>query len=149
MRGPGCEGVSPLRTRREEILAVARGEPCTGTGTTPTLIGSPEGGVFVIVDGHAPKNNLVAFWRNEPPTDWQALPDPYNPGAFLDRRIAGLLPLPLSTPEGDGFTTQNSPAVFGYAAIIAQWAGFNPGFEAPKGVQRVDWLADERRLDLV
>lgn len=149
MRGPGCEGVPIDRTRIEEILAVSRGEPCTGTGTTPSLIGSSETGVFVIVDGHAPRNNLVAFWRDEPPADWQALPDPNHPGAFLDRRIAAVLPLPLSTPEGDGFTAQNSPAVLGNAIVIAQWAGFNPPFDPPSGVQRVDWLPDERRLNLV
>lgn len=148
MRGPGCEDVPTNRTRREEILAVARGEPCTGTGTTPSLIGTPESGVFVIVDGHSPANNLIAFWRDEPPADWQALPDPNNPGEYLDRRIAGLLPLPFSTPDGDGFTAQNSPAVFENSVVIAQWAGFNPTFDAPRGVQRVDWLADERLLSL-
>ena len=148
MRGPGCENVPINRTRIEEILAVSRGETCTGTGTTPTLIGRPQSGVFVIVDGHSPRNNLIAFWRVEPPADWQPLADPLRPGQFLDRRIAGILPLPFSTPDGLGFTAQNSPAVLGNSAIIAQWAGFNPRADALRGMQRVDWVPNERRLRL-
>ncbi|WP_073975414.1 hypothetical protein [Erythrobacter donghaensis] len=149
MRGPGCEDVPPDRSREEEARAVALGLPCTGTGTTPTLIGSPESGIFVIVDGHQPRNNLVAFWRGEPPADWTPLPDPARPGQFLDRRVAGVLALPYSTPDGEGFTAQNSPAAFGNAVIIAQWAGFNPDATPPTGVQRVDWLPQQRRLSLV
>lgn len=149
MRGPGCGDVPLNRTRREEILAVSRGEPCTGTGTTPSLIGQPRTGVFVIVDGHAPKNRLVAFWRDRPPASWQALTDPQDPDTALDRQVAGVFPLPLSTPEGSGFTAQNSPAVLDHAIVIAQWAGFAPGRTPPSGVQRVDWLADERRFELM
>jgi hypothetical protein len=148
MRGPGCEHVSLERSRWREILAVARGERCTGSGTTPTLLGGPEDGVLVIVEGHAPRNNLVAFWRGEPPADWAALADPNNPGARLDRRVAGVLPLPLSTPEGNGFTAENSPAALGNGIVIAQWAGFSPGPDAPRGLQRVDWDAQTRRLVL-
>ena len=149
MRGPGCENIPPNRPAEEERIAVALGLPCTGTGTTPTLIGSPQSGIFVIVDGHQPRNNLVAFWRGEPPADWAALPDPARPGQFLDRRVAGVLALPYSTPDGEGFTAQNSPAAFGNAVIIAQWAGFNPDATPPTGVQRVDWLPQQRRLSLV
>jgi len=149
MRGPGCENVPPDRSREEEARAVALGLPCTGTGTTPTLLGSPESGIFVIVDGHQPQNNLVAFWRGEPPADWTPLPDPVRPGRFLDRRVAGVFALPYSTPDGEGFTAQNSPAAFGNAVVIAQWAGFSPDATPPTGVQRVDWLPGQRRLSLV
>ena len=148
MRGPGCEGVPPNRTRIEEILAVSRGEPCTGTGTTPTLIGDHETGVFVIVDGHQPQNNLLALWRDAPPDGWEPLDDPNDPMAQLDPRVAAIFPLPYSTPDGDGFTAQNSPAAHDNGVIIAQWAGFNPGFDAPKGVQRVDWNPGTRKLEL-
>lgn len=81
MRGPGCEDVPLDRSRLEEIRAVTNGETCTGTGTTPTLLGDPASGVMVIVDGHSPRNNLLAFWRGEPPTDWRPLPDPNRPDA--------------------------------------------------------------------
>ncbi len=140
-RGPGCS--EPRRQSRvRERLRTIRGKTCTGTGTTPTLLGEPDGGIVLMVDGHAPQNNLVAFWRGDIPPDWAGLPGE-------DRRLAGKIPLPFSTPEGEGHTAENSPAVLGDAVFIAQWAGFNPDCSPPKGVQRVDWNAKARRFDLV
>lgn len=147
-RGPGCENVPADRSQRAEALAVARGERCTGAGTTPTILGGRDG-VVVIVDGYAPQNNLVAFWQDAPPADWQPLPDPTGRVARLDRQIAGVLALPYSTPEGDGFTAENSPAALGNAIVVAQWAGFRPNRDAPRGVQRVDWNPAQRALELV
>lgn len=139
-RGPGCR--EPRRTNRlRERLRVVRGQTCTGSGTTPTLIGSPRDGVLVVVDGHAPSNNLVAFWRDEIPADWAGLPG-------LERRVAGKVALPLSTPAGEGFSAENSPAVVGNSIFVAQWAGFRPDCDPPKGVQRVDWRPDRRRLEV-
>ncbi|MGF1679549.1 MAG: hypothetical protein ACFCUX_10205 [Candidatus Methylacidiphilales bacterium] len=149
MRGPGFEQVREDRRPIVDAIAVARGKPGTGSGTTPSLIGNPETGIVVVVDGHSPKNNLVAFWRGDIPTDWKPLPDPNTPGTFLDRRVAGVLPLPHSTPEGDGHTAENSPAVLGNAIVVAQWAGFRPGATPPKGVQRVDWNPSQRQLKLI
>jgi hypothetical protein len=148
MRGPGCEGVPLKRTTIQEVRAVARGETCTGSGTTPTLLGDADTGLVVIVDGHAPKNNLVAFWRVRPPSDWSALPDPTGRATHLDRQVAGVFPLPYSSPEGDGFTAENSPAVLGTGVIIAQWAGFSPAGDAPRGLQRVDWDGAKREFSL-
>jgi hypothetical protein len=149
MRGPGCDASTRNRRPFREFIAVARGEGCTGSGTTPTLIGDPKSGIAFIVDGHAPKNNLVAFWRGEIPKDWQPLPDPSSPGRLLDRRVAAVLPLPLSTPEGKGFSAENSPAALGNRIVIAQWAGFSPEAAPAKGVQRVDWDPAERRFKLI
>ena len=140
-RGPGCR--EPRRNSRlRERLRAVRGKNCTGTGTTATLIGEPDHGVVVMVDGHAPQNNLVAFWRGEIPGDWPGLPG-------QDRRLAGRIALPLSTPDGEGHTAENSPAVLGNSVFVAQWAGFNPDCTPPKGVQRIDWVPDARRFELV
>ena len=149
MRGPGCEARPTNLSAREEVLAVARGELCTGSGTTPTLIGDRSTGVVVIVDGHAPQNNLVAFWRDQPPADWQPLDDLTRAGQRLSPHVAGVLALPLSTPEGDGYTAENSPAVLGNAIVVAQWEGFRPKRNAPRGVQRVDWNPALRQFELV
>lgn len=149
MRGPGCEDTSVNQSLAREVIAVARGELCTGSGTTPTLIGDAKTGVVVIVDGHAPQNNLVAFWRDTPPTDWQALSDPVRPEQHLHPQVAGVFALPLSTPEGDGYTAENSPAALGNAFVVAQWAGFNPDRNPPKGVQRVDWNPAKRHFELI
>jgi hypothetical protein len=140
-RGPGCEGRRNLGKPRERI-AVATGQKCTGTGTTPTLIGDAKNGVVVLVDGHAPQNRLIAFWRDEIPADASGV-------AGLDRRIASVTALPYSTPEGAGFTAENSPAAVGNSIFVAQWAGFSPRCNAPRGVQRVDWLPDQQKLALV
>lgn len=148
MRGPGCEQVPRDRPILREKIAVARGETCTGSGTTPTVLGDAQNGIVVIVDGHAPANNLVAFWRDGPPRGWTPLPDPTAPGRKLDARVAGVLALPHSTPLGAGFSAENSPAALGNAIVIAQWAGFSPKPDGPRGVQRVDWNPQERRLEL-
>jgi outer membrane protein assembly factor BamB len=149
MRGPGCDASTRNRRPFREFMAVARGETCTGSGTTPTLVGSRKDGIVVIVDGHAPRNNLVAFWRGEIPEDWKPLPAPDGSGRLLDRRVAGVLPLPLSTPEGRGFTAENSPAAYGNQIVVAQWAGFSPGADPASGVQRVDWDRAQRRFKLI
>lgn len=148
MRGPGCEDTPVNPSQLSQFRAVSRGETCTGSGTTPTLIGTRENGVFVLVDGHSPRNNLIAFWRDEPPADWQPLDDPTGRSAKLDRRIAGVFPLPYSTPDGAGFTAENSPAVLGSGILVAQWSGFSPKRDSLTGVQRVDWKPRERRFEL-
>lgn len=148
MRGPGFDNEAE-RSKRRDAIGVARGEAGTGSGTTPSLIGDPRTGVVVVVDGHSPRNHLVAFWRDEIPADWQPLTHPSQPEVTLDRRVAGVIPLPHSTPDGEGHSAENSPAVLGSAVVIAQWAGFRPDATPPKGLQRVDWKAAERRFDLV
>lgn len=148
MRGPGCEARDPDPRPLREALAVARGQTCTGSGTTPTLLGSRQNGVVVIVDGHAPRNNLVAFWRDDPPADWRPLRDPTGRTQLLDRRVAGVFALPYSTPEGLGFTAENSPATMDNGIIVAQWAGFAPSIRSPRGVQRVNWNPVTRSLAL-
>lgn len=143
-RGPGCERVSRRRRRpAREFLAVARGEECTGSGTTPTLIGSDNDDKLVLVaDGHSPSNNLVAFWRDAIPTDWEGI-------SGYDRRVAGIAAIPYSTPEGDGFTAENSPTAWGYDIAIAQYNGFRPGCNPVRGVQKFHWNPLTRSLELV
>lgn len=148
MRGPGFEDAQD-RSKRRDVIGVARGETGTGSGTTPSLIGDPRSGVVAVVDGHSPRNHLVAFWRDEIPPDWRPLTHPSQPEVTLDRRVAGVIALPHSTPDGEGHSAENSPAVLGNAVVIAQWAGFRPDATPPKRLQRVDWKASERRFDLV
>jgi len=140
-RGPGCENVR--RRPARQFLAVARGETCTGSGTTPTLMGSGDDDKLVIVaDGHSPSNHLVAFWRDGIPADWQGIEG-------YDRRIAAVATIPYSTPDGDGVTAENSPPVWGYDIAIAQYNGFRPECDPVKGVQKFRWNPQTRSLDLV
>lgn len=139
-RGPGCP--PPSSNVWREIARVFTGQSCTGSGTTPTLMGRGNMDKLVYaVDSHE-KNNLVAFWRDDIPADWPGLPG-------RDRRVAGVLQLPYSTWEGAGFTAENSPAVAGYDIAVAQYAGFTPRCEVPKGVQMARWHPEQNRLSLL
>lgn len=139
-RGPGCP--PPDERIIRQIIRVFTGESCTGSGTTPTLMGRGEMDRLVYaVDSHE-KNNLVAFWRDDIPSDWQGLPG-------QDRRVAGILQLPYSTWEGAGFTAENSPPVAGYDIAVAQYAGFSPRCRVPKGVQMARWNPDANKLSLL
>ncbi len=139
-RGPGCEGQSPGDVR--EVIRTFRGEPCTGSGTTPTLIGTDGDQLVVVVDGHQPQNHLVAFWRDGVPPDWNGLPG-------QDRRVAAVTALPFATPDGEGFSTENSPTAWGYDVAVAQWGGLSPDCSPPAGVQKLRWSPASRTLDLV
>jgi hypothetical protein len=140
--GPGCAD------RRaggafSEVMRTLRGGICTGSGTTPTLVGTGPGDELVVVaDGHQPSNNLVAFWRNTPPAGWRPLPG-------RDARVAGVVRLPYATPLGKGFSVENSPAALGYDVFIAQWGGINPQCDQPRGVQMVRWDPARRSLRVV
>jgi hypothetical protein len=138
-KGPGCPESTPGKIR--QVIAVARGQPCTGSGTTPTLLGTRDDGLVIVVDGHRPRNRAVAFWRDAPPADWPGLPG-------QDRRIAAILPLPYSTPDGEGFTMENSPTAFGWEMAGAQWNGFKPGCNPMRGVQKWRWDPAARRMSL-
>ncbi len=137
-RGPGCEG-KPTGSIRQAI-AVARGAPCTGSGTTPTLLGTRHDGLVIAIDGHRPRNRAVAFWRDTPPANWRGLPD-------YDRRVAGVRALPYSSPDGDGFTMENSPTAYGWEFAGAQWNGFKPACDPVPGVQKLRWDPQTRRLE--
>lgn len=124
-----------------ELINTLRGAEGTGSGTTPTLIGhGGEDNLVLVADGHTP-NNMVAFWREEPPADWRGIPG-------YDRQIAAITRLPYSTPEGRGFTAENSPPAFGYDIALAQYNGFFP-IRPLTGVQKLRWSPVSRTLDIV
>lgn len=115
-----------------------------GSGTTPTLLGGPEDDdkLIVIVDAKAPVSNLVAYWREDIPEDWEGLPG-------MDRRIAAVHPLPQINPRRTGWAVENSPPARGYELVTAQSNGFLweataclPG----NGVHKVRWDPDSNRF---
>jgi hypothetical protein len=138
-RGPGCPPVSASKLR--EVIRVFRGEGCTGSGTTPTLMAIDDDRLVIAVDGHE-KNRLVAFWRDAIPAGWEGLPG-------QDRRVAAIVALPYATSAGDGFTVENSPPAWNGDIVVAQYAGFNPKCDSPRGVQKLHWdsVANVFRID--
>ena len=139
-RNPGCR---EPRNAAEELMWTLQGNPCSGSGTTPTLVGvDGEDELVVVVDGHQPNNRLVAFWRDEVPADWAGLDG-------VDRRVAAITPAPYATAEGRGFNTECSPTAWGYDIAFAQWGGIDPEEDPLPGVQKFRWDPATRTLALV
>ncbi|WP_198541571.1 hypothetical protein [Mycobacteroides chelonae] len=120
----------------------------TGTGSTPTLMGfGDQDRVVVITDG-ADHMNLVAFWRDGIPKDFQQKP------GTKSNRIADQTPVTagLSEPLPEFIQTEQSVVVNGYGAFVVQNIGAGgapdrlidvlangPVFEPPHGMQRFEW----------
>jgi len=83
-----------------------------GSGSTPSLMGTKadDDHFVVITDGQA-LMNLVLFWRDEVPDDWE----PIAPGK--DPRIACEIPVDFGTGATEAISEQ-SVAVRGYSAIV-------------------------------
>lgn len=132
--------------------AYALGSISRGSGTTPTLMGfgdDPDK-LVVIADGAEGGTNIVAFWRNEIPADFQQKP------GTKSRRIADQAPIRISKA-----TIEPSPNVLGYGVVVINSTypepvpkpGFHNGFmagitrPAPMGVQKFNWNPQSRRLE--
>jgi hypothetical protein len=124
-----------------------------GSGSTPTLMGGPgdPDRLVVITDGAA-RMNIVAFWRDAIPADWQGLPG-------KDRRIAGEFPVTFGDPTRTSIQSEQSVLVSGYGAFVvnntlestpAPTATANvflsglPGV-APRGAERFAWDPNANR----
>lgn len=133
--------------------AIALGAASHGSGTTPTLLGFGENDdrLVVISDGSPDGANLVAFWRDEIPTDYERNPD------YLSHRIAGQIAIPFDSQT----TIEASPTVAGNGVVVVNSTYPEPGpipgdlisnaflagttRAAPLGVQKFDWLPEENR----
>ncbi len=82
-----------------------------GSGSTPTVMGEGSQRFVVITDG-ATVNNLVLFWKDAIPADWQ----PLSPGK--DRRIAAELPVNFGDPKRAATYSEQSVVVNGYGAAV-------------------------------
>ncbi len=131
-----------------------------GTGATPSLMGFGDEDRFVVITDGQELMNVVLFWRDEIPADWQTLP-----GA-PDRRIAGQLPAHMGDPERTSIQSEQSVAVAGYGALVvnnvprnAPWylpdlahtllmsfLGSHPEYQ-PFGIQKFAWNPEARRLE--
>jgi hypothetical protein len=124
-----------------------------GSGTTPTLMGVGDGDKFVAICDGAQVMNIVLFWRDEIPADWQ----PIAPGK--DRRIAAEVPVDFGDPQAENTSTEQSLVVRGYEAVVvnnyygphaisgvmAPALSNLPPF-APYGAQKFTWDPATREL---
>ena len=129
-----------------------------GSGSTPSLMGTKadDDHFVVITDGQA-LMNLVLFWRDDVPDDWE----PIAPGK--DPRIACEIPVDFGTGATEAISEQ-SVAVRGYSAVVVNDLLTNPTInppsmsplaaaaqnlvsaleggipeKAPFGLERIDW----------
>ncbi len=130
-----------------------------GSGATPSLMGFGAEDRFVVITDGEPLMNVVLFWRDQIPGDWQPLP-----GA-PDRRIAGMLPASMGDPDLREIQSEQSVVVAGYGALVvnniprnAPWylparaerlliglLGSAPRHQ-PYGVQKFEWDPEAREL---
>ncbi|TCU53766.1 hypothetical protein EDF58_11016 [Novosphingobium sp. PhB57] len=132
--------------------AFALGSISRGSGTTPTLMGfgdDPDK-LVVIADGAEGGTNLVAFWRDDIPEDFEQKP------GTKSRRIADQARIEISKA-----TIEPSPNVLGYGVAVVNSTypepfpepGFHNGFmagvtrPAPKGIQKFNWNPATRRFE--
>jgi hypothetical protein len=130
-----------------------------GTGATASLMGFGEEDRFVVITDGDEVMNMVLFWREEIPQDWEQLE-----GA-PDRRIAGQLRADIGDDDAEAVQTEQSVVVGGYGAfvvnnaptsfpspvferfpaVLAGFAGRDPEF-TPLGIQKFEWDPQAREL---
>jgi hypothetical protein len=132
-----------------------------GTGATPSLMGFGEEDRFVVITDGEELMNVVLFWRDLIPADWET-----RPGA-PDRRIAGMLPADMGDSALTEIQSEQAVVVAGYGALVVNnvpnnvpwylperartllvsYLGSDPGYQ-PYGVQKFQWdeTAQEFRL---
>ena len=91
----------------------AAGRLGKGSGSTPSLMGGPgdEDRFVVITDGQE-LANLVLFWRDDIPHDWEQIP------GTKSRRIAAQVPITFGDPERRQTVSEQSVLVRGYGAVV-------------------------------
>lgn len=130
----------------------------TGSGSTPTLMGTGLDDKFVVFTDGQELMNLVLMWRDEIPADWE----PIAPGK--DRRIAAEIPITFGDDTRSKSISEQSVLVRGYSAMVVnneyQWDSSEyPGelskatvlfsnlpANAPYGVEKFTWSPDTRTL---
>jgi len=125
-----------------------------GSGTTPTLVGlEGDRDQFVLIADAADVNQLVLYWRDAIPDDWEQIP------GTPSRRIAGKAPVDFGQSQLTDSYSENSPVALGYGTVIANnrpanrmelhldnqlW--INDPAVAPRGVQKFVWDPERRRF---
>lgn len=91
-----------------------------GSGTTPALMGwGPDEDHLVVIADGTRGNNMLVFWRDEIPDDWQGLPG-------QDRRIAGMTPVRFGVSDDERPQVENSIVVNGYGAFLDNYSVISP-----------------------
>ena len=130
-----------------------------GTGSTPTLMGfgDDEDKLVVITDG-AKRMKIVAFWRDNIPSDAKEV-------VAGSPRIAGVRPITCGLPEStEWIQSEQSVACAGYGAFVVNnilsggattgdkvvdVLAIGPLIETPRGAERLQWNTAENCWETV
>lgn len=82
-----------------------------GSGSTPSLMGTGDEDKFVVITDGEELMNMVLFWRDKIPEDWEQLP------GTRSRRIAAQVPITFGKPERERSFSDQSVLVQGYGAF--------------------------------
>ena len=137
----------------------------SGSGATPSLMGVGDQDKFVVITDGQMVTNIVLFWRDEIPADWQ----PIAPGK--SRRIAAELPVNYGDNTRALAMSEQSVLVRGYGAVVVSNdygstvpQSSNPTLSniingiivffsnssryAPYGVEKFEWQPGTRTLEV-
>ena len=130
-----------------------------GSGAGTSLMGFGDEDKFVVITDGEELMNVVLYWRDDIPEDWEQLP-----GA-PSRRIAGMLPANMGDPNRTAIQSEQSVIVSGYGAavvnnepasipenfsgpairLLVAHLGSDPDF-TPYGVQKFEWDSETKEL---
>jgi len=101
---------APYGTGNDNPLPV---QSLAGSGSTPSLMGTrPDDDRFVVITDGEQVMNIVLFWRDEIPEDWQQLPGTES------RRIAAQVPVTFGKADLERSFSDQSVLVRGYGAFV-------------------------------
>jgi len=124
-----------------------------GSGSTPTLMGTSDQDKFVVITDGEELMNIVLFWRDKIPDDWEQIP------GTNDRRVAAQVPITFGDPSRKRSFSDQSVLVRGYGAFVV-----NNEFQkyeettvlntllsgetdhAPYGCEKFEWDPEARQL---
>lgn len=155
--------VGDITVTFDDIIDPATGKPFSfeninvGTGATVSLMGHGDEDKFAVITDGDEVMNMVLFWRDDIPRDWEQLPQAPS------RRIAGMLRADIGFDDAEAVQTEQSVVVGGYGAFVVNnapaskpigkapdgayvgLAGHHPDY-TPHGVQKFEWDPQARQL---
>jgi len=139
-----------------QLSDVAEVQSKGGSGSTPSLMGTGDQDRFVVITDGEKLMNMILFWRDEIPEDWQQLPGTNS------RWIAAQVRITFGDPDREDSFSDQSVLVRGYGAfVVNNKLGIYEDMtllntllggeldRQPYGCEKFEWDPDTRTLSSV